>query len=113
MTNNYTAGDPPYKHKTEWFGKKLARFFPNRTAADNEYTNTEAEYFRQLNLGVVKEATIWTGSGVPALSTVPNGGTAGDLYVRTDTPGTSSQRLYFCTVSGTSAALGTFVALAV
>jgi hypothetical protein len=110
---NFTAGDPTYKHRAEWFGKKLARFFPNITAADKVYSNTEAEYFRQLNLGVAKEPTFWAGSGVPALATVPNGGTAGDLYVRTDTPGTSSQRLYFCTVSGTSAALGTFVALTV
>jgi hypothetical protein len=40
----------------------------------------------QLN----KQSTIWSGSGVPSNSLGANG----DLYVRSDTPGTANQRIY-------------------
>jgi hypothetical protein len=46
-------------------------------------------------------ARITSGSGAPS---TPGGAnpTAGDLYVRTDTPSTANQRLYSCTVGGAS-----------
>lgn len=46
-------------------------------------------------------ATIMSGSGAPSNPTgVSTGPTAGDLYFRTDTPGTANQRIYICTVGG-------------
>jgi hypothetical protein len=43
-----------------------------------------------LTNGSVVGPTIWGGSGVPAASL----GSNGDTYLRSDTPGTSSQRQY-------------------
>ena len=42
---------------------------------------------------------IYMGSGVPSGTTV-NTGRVGDLYMRTDTPSTSNQRIYMCTTAG-------------
>jgi len=51
---------------------------------------------------------IYMGSGVPSGTTV-NPGRVGDLYMRKDTPSTSNQRIYMCTVAGTP---GTWVGIA-
>ena len=42
---------------------------------------------------------MWSGTGVPGASTVDTA-RVGDLYARLDTPTTSNQRLYQCTVAG-------------
>jgi len=42
---------------------------------------------------------IYMGSGVPSGTTV-NAGRVGDMYLRIDTPSTSNQRIYMCTVAG-------------
>lgn len=113
----YSSGDPGYKHRNEFFANIVKKFFPAKALSTLLYDpmGAEAEYHRQRNLGTIKEhsAISWVGSGVPANATVPNGGTAGDFYYRTDTPGTANQRIYICTVSGTPGAIGTFVALVV
>lgn len=60
-----------------------------------------------LSLGGSASA-IRQGSGAPTGQSFAS--TAGDLYIRTDTPGTASQRLYACTAGGTP---GTWTALVV
>lgn len=52
-------------------------------------------------------AKISSGTGVPTIA-----GTAGDLYIRKDTPTTANQRLYFCTVTGVAGA-ATWIALTI
>lgn len=44
-------------------------------------------------------ASLQSGSGVPNC-----GGEVGGLYFRTDTPSTSNQRIYICTVAGIAGA---------
>lgn len=113
MPNTFSSGDPGYKHAIEVAVKKIQRFLPAKSTAELIYSkNPVDEYQRLVNIGTIKEFSPWTGSGVPALATVPTGGTAGEFYFRTDTPGTASQRIYACTVSGTPSAIGTFVAVA-
>ncbi len=48
----------------------------------------------------------YAGSGAPTIA-----GTAGDFFFRTDTPATSLQRIYVCTVTGTAGA-ATWVGIA-
>lgn len=116
MPSTFTQADPPYKHRSEFFANKVRRWLPSRSKSDLIYDNgvgAEGHYYRQKNLGNIPELAdiSWTGSGAPSLTTIPTGGTAGEFYFRTDTPGTANQRIYVCTVSGTTAAIGTFVAL--
>lgn len=127
----FSGSDPQYKHLNEYFATKLMRLAPglNKNLLINDLMTPWAQYYKALNLGSVTgingqngsvaitanvEPRIWSGSGAPALATVPDGGLIGDLYIRTDTPGTVNQRLYLCTASGTItngvATLGTFVA---
>lgn len=112
----FSKGDAGYKHASENFAKRLLRFFPTKTLAGYLYDpmGAEAEFNRQKNIGNIVECfdNSFVGSGAPALATVPTGGAVGNFYFRTDTPGTVSQRIYVCTVAGTSAALGTWVATA-
>lgn len=109
----FSAGDPGYKHRNESFATKVKRFFPSKVLSTLLYEpmGAEAEYFRQKNLGTIVECVdnSYVGSGAPSLTTVPNGGVVGNFYYRTDTPGTAGQRIYVCTVSGTSTAIGTWV----
>lgn len=107
----FNASDPAYKHVIEYFTNKIMRFIPTRTLAETIYQRPEEEYMRLVNLGTIKEPTLYSGTGVPALATVPNGGRVGDYYFRLD-PGAAGARIYVCTVAGTSAALGTFVGTA-
>lgn len=44
---------------------------------------------------------LWSGSGVPGAGTIGGAAQIGDIYIRTDTPTTSNQRVYHCTVAGT------------
>jgi hypothetical protein len=112
----YSTGDPGYKHTSENFAKRIRRWFPTKTLASLLYDpmGAEAEFNRQKNIGNIKECfdNSWVGSGVPALATVPTGGSVGEYYFRTDTPGTVTQRIYVCTVAGTTSAIGTWVATA-
>lgn len=113
----YKAGDAGYKHTSENFAKRILRFFPTKTLVGLLYDpmGAEAEFNRQKNLGVIKECIdiSYAGTGVPSLVNIPNGGTAGEFYFRTDTPGTANQRIYICTVGTGSGTLGTWVALTV
>jgi hypothetical protein len=43
---------------------------------------------------------IWSGTGAPSATTVNGPVNVGDLYIRLDTPSTSSQRVYQCTAGG-------------
>lgn len=108
----FTGSDPAYKHKLEYFTNKVRRYFPSKTVGELIYGKPEEEYQRLVNLGTVKDPLdrIWIGSGAPALATVPNGGTVGDIYIRTDTPTNVKQRFYICTVGTGNGTLGTWVA---
>jgi len=80
---------------------------PRATTADGTTQGTPFRWDGIVEGRSPTIAGIYSGTGVPTI-----GAAAGSLYVRTDTPGTSSQRLYFCTVSGAQGA-ATWVALAV
>lgn len=112
----FSTGDPGYKHTSENFAKRVRKFFPTKTLASLLYDpmGAEAEFNRQKNLGNIVECfdNAFVGSGVPSLTNCPTGGAVGNYYFRTDTPATATQRIYVCTVAGTSAALGTWVATA-
>jgi hypothetical protein len=69
-------------------------------------TNAGAEDVLSEPLKLFGGGSIQSGSGSPTTNSV--GGNAGDLYCRTDTPSTSNQRIYICTVSG---APGTWVGI--
>ncbi len=58
-------------------------------------------YYNQIHSDLSGGGTISQGSGVPSK---PNGQNpvAGDIYFRTDTPSTGSQRIYICTTGGGS-----------
>jgi len=109
-----SAGAPGYKQRHERFANKLLKYFPTKTFGQFFYDpmEPESEWERQVNQGNIKIFEPWTGSGAPALGTVPTGGSVGEFYFRTDTPGTASQRIYVCTVAGTTSAIGTFVGIA-
>lgn len=112
----FGSTDPSFKHKIEYFANKIRRYQPTRTIGELIYGKPEDEYMRLINLGTVVKDPLdrfWVGSGVPSLTNVPNGGTAGDYYFRTDTPGTANQRIYICTVGTGNGTLGTWVALVV
>ena len=57
--------------------------------------------FVQLGNGTTAGSKLWSGSGAPNIAT----SVAGDFYFRTDTPGTSSQRIYIATAANTWTAL--------
>lgn len=59
-----------------------------------------------LSNGTTTGPKVYGGSGVPTIA-----GTAGDRYMRSDTPATAGQREYICTVTGAAGA-ATWVALA-
>lgn len=58
--------------------------------------------------GAIFGGKIWGGTGVPTTAMASTAAAIGDLYIRTDTPSTTNQRLYMCSVAGTP---GTWVAL--
>lgn len=113
----FSTGDPGFKHTMEIAAKRIRRYFPTKTLASLLYEpmHAEAELDRQINIGTIKapDDYMWIGSGVPSLTNVPTGGTAGEFYFRTDTPGTANQRIYICTVGTGNGTLGTWVALVV
>ena len=45
---------------------------------------------------------IYSGTGAPSTSVPVASPTAGDIYIRTDTPSTANQRIYVCTTGGSS-----------
>jgi len=106
-------GSPGYMHRNERFANRLKKYFPSKNL--NQLLaapfGNEQEFDRQVNMGNIKVFEPYTGTGVPALATVPSGGSVGEFYFRTDTPSTANQRIYICTVAGTSTALGTFVGI--
>jgi len=106
-------GSPGYQHRNERFANRIKKFFPSKSLNQliASPMGAEQEYDRQVNMGNIKIFEPYTGSGVPALATVPNGGAVGEYYFRTDTPSTANQRIYICTVAGTSSAIGTFVGI--
>jgi hypothetical protein len=118
---SFVQSDPGYKHAIEFFMTRFRRFFPTRQMADLAYDplGPESHFWRQKNLGNIVEIQdkSFYGSGAPSLTTVPDGGRAGEFYFRSDTPGTANQRIYVCTVSGTTNAttgvstLGTWVGI--
>lgn len=61
----------------------------------------------QLDFSNAGGASVFSGSGAPGSLVGPPAAqtnpTAGDFYLRTDTPSTSLQRLYVCTTGGASA----------
>lgn len=70
---------------------------PDLSLSGNGTVNTLV--VKRLFSGLTGGGSLYIGSGAP---TTPNGvnPTAGDYYLRTDTPGTANQRLYVCTVGG-------------
>jgi hypothetical protein len=52
---------------------------------------------RTAGLRWTEGSAIYNGVGAPKIA-----GTKGDLYLRSDTPGTANQRLYICTATGTA-----------
>lgn len=56
---------------------------------------------KQIDFSNAGGGSWYSGSGAPGAS-VGNGvqPSVGDLYFRTDTPGSANQRLYICTVGG-------------
>lgn len=59
----------------------------------------------QINAPNALGAMLQSGSGVPTV-----GPPVGGFYLRTDTPSTSNQRIYICTVAG-AAGLATWVGI--
>jgi hypothetical protein len=53
----------------------------------------------ELPDGVLAGLRVWSGTGTPSSTTVGDA-RVGDWYLRRDTPSTSNQRLYVCTVAG-------------
>ncbi|USL89100.1 hypothetical protein SEA_CASSEROLE_18 [Arthrobacter phage Casserole] len=106
-------GSPGYQHRNERFANRIKKYFPSKNLNQliASPMGAEQEFDRQANMGNILLFEPYTGSGAPSLSTVPNGGVAGDYYFRTGTPSTANQRIYICTVSGTSSAIGTFVGI--
>ena len=95
--------------------------FPNEflgvEAFTNPVTSTGENLFNaplKLNTevivgGVTGGTSVHSGTGSPA-GVVAAG--SGSIYIRTDTPATAGQRLYFCTVGGATAGATTWVASA-
>ena len=96
--------------------------YPNEFLGISPHTNgttSTQENMLQAPLKLNSEAfsgANTTGASFHSGSGTPQGNLAagsGSFYFRWDTPSTSSQRIYICTVGGATAAATTWVALAV
>lgn len=73
----------------------------NTWTGTNSFTTTSNTGYVQPGNGTAAGGHFYSGSGVPNIAA----SVAGDLYLRTDTPSTSGQRLYIATAGNTWTAL--------
>lgn len=91
--------------------KNVSYFAQNSTGQTVSGVNPDGSLQSGSNVGGsgVIGAKIWSGTGAPNLPGNTSNPTAGDLYIRTDTPSTANQRIYICTVGGATPTWGGIV----
>jgi hypothetical protein len=75
---NFTAADPAYKHRNEYFANLIKKLIPARNLTQLIYDpmGSEGEYYRQLNLGNIPDPNFILRSSVPTAAAGANAGTS-------------------------------------
>ena len=108
---NFTATDPAYKHRNEYFANLIKKLIPSRNLTQLIYDpmGAESEYYRQLNLGNIPDPNATLRTSVPTAAAGAGAGTSPPAPVVV--AGTTDSKGSITYGTGTSVAAGVQVAV--